>query len=752
MRIVQIEIEEFGKLKDCHFAPDAGMNLFQGPNESGKSTLLAFLRFALYGFPRRSGPDAEERDKRLSWQNRRAAGTLTLEIGGSVCRISRSYTLGGSAKRPLPVEELSVISLPSGEALPLGERTPGEQLLGLPPELYDSSLCVRQSDLARVSAQGMGEAVEQLLFGDERSDAQSAERILENARRELQYRKGRGGKIAQCEDTLAQLDAALTRARADAIALEQLRAEIAQLRAQHAERQRELACVSTALESVGDAQVLADFAELHRARAQADCARRAWEQAQQRESALPDRSFFDTVGRLLHQCESAENEIAQHSPEVRARRSAPTDGARAAAATFINEQGGDAVILARFTRARARKRRCGWLGGASILLAVLSAVLSAFLPQICMAAAAAGGVLALVALALLGGAWHAHRAMRQLLRTLGVRDGTMLRTYLKQCRDEAARDAQNRQYLHEAELKLQIAEQSQHSALSALADAFAKAGYPMHTPSTDTARQLCSELAHQYAAAQGAVAAARMDFERAQGVADALGARLGDRDEAAIRARSSGVSYTESPETLREKRKLLAASVQTLEQQRAEAERRESALAAIAQDPVQLESERARVCAEYDEAKGRLAALELALTALDEAGQELRQNVMPTLARRASALFAALTEGAHDTLYLGADLTPSAQGAHSVLPLSHFSAGCRDAAHLALRLALLDTLTKEKMPLLLDEALARLDDDRARAVLSVLRAYCREGGQCLLFSCHIREAAWLADDAKVFKL
>ena len=66
MRILKIEIEEFGKLRDLVLEPCEGLTLIEGENESGKSTLLAFLRFALYGFPRRGGADGDERDKRLS--------------------------------------------------------------------------------------------------------------------------------------------------------------------------------------------------------------------------------------------------------------------------------------------------------------------------------------------------------------------------------------------------------------------------------------------------------------------------------------------------------------------------------------------------------------------------------------------------------------------------------------------------------------------------------------------------------------
>ena len=756
MRILQIEIEEFGKLSACRFTPGTGLTLIEGPNESGKSTLLAFLRFALYGFPRKNGPDGEERDKRLSWQNRRAAGKLTVESGGAHYRISRCYALRGTAKRPLPTEELSVIDLATGTEVEMGEKTPGEHFLGLPPELYDSSLCVRQSDVARVSAPGMGAAVENLLYGDgSQSGAKNAEKLLENARRELQYRKGRGGKVAQCEDALARLDAALSRAREDAVAVERTRTEAEQLHAQLSERRAELDRVSNALERAGDAQILADFDELRCARAREEQARQVWESTRNAQSAhLADPIFFNTVGALLLQCESAETEIVQHAATLADLRAVRPDEARMAAAARIRESGGEETLLAHYTQNRRKSKRStavgGTLAGAAVILAPIAVLFSAIrLPAIGVAA-----VLAIASIAFLLSGIGARYVCKKLLRALGVENPAMLRTYLAQCRTAAAQEEQRTAAVREAEQAKQTAEQTKKRALEALAEQFAKAGAPMAEPSVSAARRAREELARGHAEAQSAITTARMEYERAKSAAEVLGARLSPYEENAIRARIGNTQEApSSPDALRQTRDALSRTVAELEERHAEARRRESTLTATAADPADLEAERAQIAAEYTEAKRRLAAVELALEALDEASLELRRNVTPTLAREASALLGTLTAGKHDTLYLDADLSPAVESASGVLPLSHFSAGCRDAAHLALRLALLESISQEKPPLLFDEALSRLDDERARALLEVLQRYCREGGQCLLFSCHTRETAWLADsDATIISL
>ena len=49
MKIIEINIIQFGKFKDRVFKLEDGFNVVKGENESGKSTLLAFIKFALYG-------------------------------------------------------------------------------------------------------------------------------------------------------------------------------------------------------------------------------------------------------------------------------------------------------------------------------------------------------------------------------------------------------------------------------------------------------------------------------------------------------------------------------------------------------------------------------------------------------------------------------------------------------------------------------------------------------------------------------
>src|SRR5207247_9219435 len=57
MRIENIHVDGFGVWTDKNWGPlGPGLNVFYGPNETGKSTLMAFIRSMLFGFEKRGNP------------------------------------------------------------------------------------------------------------------------------------------------------------------------------------------------------------------------------------------------------------------------------------------------------------------------------------------------------------------------------------------------------------------------------------------------------------------------------------------------------------------------------------------------------------------------------------------------------------------------------------------------------------------------------------------------------------------------
>jgi uncharacterized protein YhaN len=319
----------------------------------------------------------------------------------------------------------------------------------------------------------------------------------------------------------------------------------------------------------------------------------------------------------------------------------------------------------------------------------------------------------------------------------------MFRTYLEQCTNEAQSAEAHRILLAELEGAYVERQGTVLRAEARVRELLSRVGATV-PEEAQALSALLAELNARYRAAYAALTTAKLEWERAHAAREALTASLAGKDEAQLRARFAGTGV-ENTEELRRKQAFLKESLAGMERKCAELERRESALAATVRDPAQTEGQLAELRARHKRATRRLSALELAIGAMDEAVTGLREGLLPKLCEKASAHLSAMTGGAYQKLYPATDLSVSLDSEKGPLPLSHFSAGCRDAAHLSLRLALLDTLCEERLPLLFDEALSRLDDERARALLQLLWEYSLSGGQCLLFTCHNREAAFLSD-------
>jgi len=767
MRLLRVEIEAFGKLQDQLLLFGEGLNLIEGPNESGKSTLLAFIRFMLYGFPRKAGAEGEEREKRLSWSGHRAAGKLTLRTEkGDFC-IARAVTRQGSAARESFSETLSVTSLTSGEEIALDGVTPGEYFLGLPAVLYDSTLCVRQSDAARVSDPTVGEAVNDLLFtGDLGVSADAAMEKLRLARRELQHQRGRGGRIADLADRIDATQDTLLRARADSASLSALRADVERYRTQINERRVELERISALFEQSAIGETLAHFERAHAA--EAECAQKKAALEAILEKCKPLEHVPEAISgakEALRERQSAEAECARMLPELTRLRGVQHNAQMLAAQAVLTEKGGATAVLQDFQAAQKKQHRAKKIGLIFLLIALVFATVTGliasgvllpllnlflpvgdYIPGVCVIGAGCTLLLLLVAIGFFVRASRFVRRVRAWMKLLGVREVHLFRTYLEQSAAEAQSAEAHRLLLSEIEgaytEKYSIVTRTEMRVRELLT------GVGVAVPARlEAIPALLDELEARYRAACAALTSARSEWERACAARDALSTLLEGKNEAELRARFAGAGV-ENVEDLRRKQAFLKETLAGLEKKYAEVSRRESALAGTSRDPASTEEQLASLRAQHKRATRRHAALELALEALEQAVRGLGEELLPKLCEKASAHLATVTGGAYQKLYPAADLSVSLDSERGPLPLSHFSAGCRDAAHLALRLGLLDTLCEERLPLLLDEALSRLDDDRAYALMRVLQEYCDAGGQCLLFTCHGREAAFL--EGKVF--
>jgi uncharacterized protein YhaN len=170
-------------------------------------------------------------------------------------------------------------------------------------------------------------------------------------------------------------------------------------------------------------------------------------------------------------------------------------------------------------------------------------------------------------------------------------------------------------------------------------------------------------------------------------------------------------------------------------------------------DPAALESTAQQLRSQHAVLEGEYASIRLAIDALESANTTLQNRFSPELGRRAAEIFSELTEGKYAGVVLDRSFHLSAEPTGDILyrDAALLSAGTADQLYLATRLAICDLVLPEEkqVPIILDDALANFDDERAAAALRWLKEESKHR-QILLFTCHSREGAFFADDEEVF--
>lgn len=95
MRLLRIEIRNFGKLSDYRLDLSNGLNTICHENGWGKSTLAVFIKAMLYGLPasRKSDLDANERKKYAPWNGGAYGGSLEFSCRKGSFRVERVFAV-----------------------------------------------------------------------------------------------------------------------------------------------------------------------------------------------------------------------------------------------------------------------------------------------------------------------------------------------------------------------------------------------------------------------------------------------------------------------------------------------------------------------------------------------------------------------------------------------------------------------------------------------------------------------------------
>ena len=198
MYINELIIEQFGAIQNQRIKVKPGINLLYGENESGKSTLCAFIKFVFYGFQ-----NASERKRHSNIYTGKSSGAIIITDDSKVMyRIECTDTESSKNK-------FSVYTLPGNTEFNIWKTeapTPGDFFLGINDALYTRSIYISQVGGSKLE-KGSAEAISNLLIsGDETSDLKFAKNTLTNARKQYKLLKGNGGLIDEAQNDLESLN------------------------------------------------------------------------------------------------------------------------------------------------------------------------------------------------------------------------------------------------------------------------------------------------------------------------------------------------------------------------------------------------------------------------------------------------------------------------------------------------------------------------------------------------------------------
>jgi len=695
----------FGKLERQTLTLEPGLNIIHAPNEWGKSTWCAFLLAMLYGIDTRErGKQGTLADKEryAPWSGAPMEGSIQLRWRG------RNITIERSSTARIPLGNFRAYETDTGLEVPeLTAANCGQQLLGVERNVFVRAGFLRLWDMPVTQDDALRRRLNDLVTtGDESGAADKLGQSLKDLRNRCRSNRANG--------LLPEAEAQRDRLREQLWDVDALQARMEQLRTQITKLESEKGVLEQHRAMLTYEAARQDLQRLEQAKAQAAQLAQQAKRLEAQLEGLPSRQEAEAD-------KQAAQRLLDAQAALQARKEAlPPEPAAAAdldpVALVEAARADDAACIALNRKKEARQKAFLVYGvvGALALLGLLVAkfVFSAPLPYGLL-----GLALALAGMGLLLWGYLAEKKHRKLQDVLYAKHpgqpselwvaNAMQQAYRQQQlaaehaqwrsaqaswdRDQAALLAEQeafgdpKQRLEACGRALQLHDQltqaqREQAQAQQLAEALEAVVEPMTKPEgTDLLTFSAEETQQRFAAAERALDNAREDLAEARGKLDALG--------------QAGL--------LRE----------------------------------QLESVNRRIA----RLETYNAALEMAQDALHQASLTLQQKFAPRITRRAQELFSRMTGGRYDRLTLDADFSVQTAARDEVtLHRALFrSEGTVDQLYLALRLAVAEALTPEA-PLVLDDALARFDDDRQAAAMEILGEMAKEK-QVILFTCRQRE-------------
>lgn len=769
MKIKEINIIRFGKFADAMFTLLGGFNVIRGDNESGKSTLLAFIKFALYGVGRKNpNVTVGERERAISWNAGVAAGSLTVEDeGGKLYRIERA---GREGARGTYADKARIIDVESGAEVFEGE-VPGEHFLGIPAQAYDSMCSIRQLETVLLSGEAVKSVIDNLLSsGDENTSVQAAIKMLDTERRRLMHTNGKGGLVFESELALERLKSEYKGAQIYENELIKNRDELERVELALSKARAEFEVAQRMCDMHDDVLRLQKFDKLKELREDDELVRKSLREL--------DAEYRDVVREASYERISELRTVKgalERSRETRASALAELDAAKDLldSAAYANESGLSDIldefeaprIAASFVEAKRKKASgSGFLltsfGIGGSILVIFACILAFAMNNAAgaMTVAFIGAILCSVAFVSYRQAVAAKAELESFFKRLGEEhkndSGADIEALLDSFAQSRESRTKHKNAIEGAKFRLSVAEDAFNSDLNRARAELRELGINEQADLEGAIDEICGRM-REYLSKREVLENGSRENEA---LLRSLSGELARFSESDIRARLTpqiiekieGTSF----EKLKAERDLALHRTNHFGQYKAGIERNLAASGgkrASSEIFPEIEAE-----SEYlDSLKLRLDAVKLAMETVNAASLSIKSDVTPHIRDKARENLSAATGGKYGELYIDDNMKLSVFADGATRPVESLSRGSLDAAYFSVRLALLQTLLGDKQPpLYMDECLSQLDDGRAKNVLEIISSYAKES-QCVLLTCQTRDvelARSVAPDVNVIEI
>ena len=137
---------------------------------------------------------------------------------------------------------------------------------------------------------------------------------------------------------------------------------------------------------------------------------------------------------------------------------------------------------------------------------------------------------------------------------------------------------------------------------------------------------------------------------------------------------------------------------------------------------------------------------ELTSELMEESYEEMKSNIVPKFTKNLNENVKKFSNGNYSEVVVKDDILVKLNNGEYV-PIKKLSLGTIEEIYLALRLSMINELSDEKMPIILDEVFAYFDDDRLSEILKFLA---KVDNQVIMFSCTKREYELLTENGIEF--